>query len=180
MPQRTARQRRQIVQRHVAHGASLAATCAQCGISRATLARWLARYTADPKRPLRARSRRPQTPRRPAWSPDELMRLCELTVDHPRWGRGRLTLALAAQTEVTRSPATVGRMLALLRAQCPLCLEREGYHYRFLHTALQELRRQGLTLPARPPRATLGVERAALRREQEAILEEARDLLRQR
>ena len=180
MPQRTARQRRQIVQRHVAHGASLAATCAQCGVSRATLARWLARYTADPKRPLRARSRRPQTPRRPAWSPEELMRLCELTVAQPRWGRGRLTVALAAQMQVARSPATVGRMLAQIRAQCPLCLEKEGYHYRFLHTALQELRRLGLTLPPRPPRATLGVERDELRREQAAILAEAQALLRQR
>ena len=180
MPQMTARQRRQMIQAHLAHGASLAATGAQWGVSRATFYRWLARYRAAPQTPLRARSRRPQTPRRPAWSPDELMRLCELTVEKPRWGRGRLTLALAAQTEVPRSPATVGRMLALLRAQCPLCLEREGYHFRFLHTAFQELRRVGMTLPAWLPRAEPLLEQDALRREQEAILAEAQALLRQR
>ena len=180
MQQRTARQRRQIVQRHLAHGASLAATCAQCGVSRATLARWLARTRAAPQTPFRTRSRRPQTPRRPAWSQEELLRLCELTVAQPRWGRGRLTAALAAQADVPRSPATVGRMLAQIRRQCPICLECEGCHSRLIHTAFQELRRWGMTLPAWLPRAEPLLEQDALRREQEAIIEEAQALLRQR
>ena len=180
MPQMTARQRRQMIQRHLAQGESIRATCAQYGVSRATFYRWLARYTAHPQQPLRARSRRPQTLRRPAWSQEELLRLGELTVAHPRWGRGRLTAALAAQTDVLRSPATVGRMLATIRQQCPLCLERGGYHYRFVHATILDLRRVGLSLPPRLPLGDVVLEQDALRREQEAIIEEAQALLRQR
>ena len=40
-PQLTTRQRRQMIHWHVAHGANIPATCAQFGVSRATLYRWL-------------------------------------------------------------------------------------------------------------------------------------------
>ena len=63
MPQPTTRQRRLWIAWHFAHGENVSATCAQFGIHRSTLYRWLARYANQPQKPLRARSRRPQTTR---------------------------------------------------------------------------------------------------------------------
>ena len=71
-------------------------------------------------------------------------------------------------------------MLVTIRQQCPLCLERAGYHYRFVHEAMQELRRVGLSLPPRGLVGAPALEHDALRREQEAIIAEAQALLRQR
>ena len=63
MPQLNARQRRQMLNWYIAHGENVAATCAQFGVSRATFYRWRARYAANPRKPLRAQSRRPHTSR---------------------------------------------------------------------------------------------------------------------
>jgi hypothetical protein len=145
----TARQRRQMLRWHQAHGGDIPATCAQFGVSRATLYRWLGRDAADPQHPLRAQSRRPHTSRGPAWSPDEVLRLCDLTMQHPTWGRGRLTVALAAQTAARRAPATVGRMLAKIRARCPFCRGREGRHDPGAHALHTDFMQLGVAKPLR-------------------------------
>jgi hypothetical protein len=104
--------------------------------------------------------------------------LCALTMAHPTWGRGRLTKVLNAKAVISRSPATVGRMLAKIRTRCPLCQEREGRHARGLHALDQDLTRLGLSLPRRP--APPDPEQTALRREQAAIVREAQALTRRR
>ena len=83
MPQPTTRQRRQWIDWYFAHGEDVSATCAHWGIHRSTLSRWLTRYRAQPTKPLRARSRRPHTTRRPTWSPEDLMCVCTLLGTHP-------------------------------------------------------------------------------------------------
>jgi len=128
MRQLNARQRRQMIDWHFAHGESIPATCAQFGVSRATLYRWLARHAAAPQQPLRTQSRRPHTTRGPAWSDEEVEMLLELMMGHPTWGRGRLTAALAAQIATPPSPATVGRMLAWIRAWLQNWYGRDGRH----------------------------------------------------
>src|SRR5262249_54737586 len=138
MRQFTAQQRRHMLNWHVAHGASMPATCAQCGVSRATLYRWLARHAANPHKPLRAQSRRPHTTRGVAWAPEVVVRLCALTMAQPTWGRGRLTAALAAQTATPPLPATVGRMLAWIRTRCPMCGGRGGRHLPGGHEMVQD------------------------------------------
>ena len=178
MPQLTARKRRQMIQWHVAHGASIPATCAQFGVSRATLYRWLARYAAEPQKPLRARSRRPHTPRSSSWSRAETVMLCALLMAQPTWGRGRLTVALAAQTATVRSPATMGRRLAWIRRRCPICAGREGRHDPLVHALDQDLTHLGVPMPLRP--SPPDPEKTALRREQAAILREAHALTRRR
>ena len=176
--QLTARQRRHMVEWHRAHGASIPATCAQFGVSRATLYRWLAHHAADPQKPLRSQSRRPHTRRGSAWARAEVAKLCALMIDHPTWGRGRLTVALAAQTTTSRSPATVGRMLARIRVRCPICGGREGYHERGAHALDQDLTQGGVSMPLRP--APPDPEKTALRREKAAAVREVQRLLRRR
>jgi len=176
MAQMNARQRRQAVKWCMAHGKDIAATCARFGVSRATLYRWLAHQAAYPGEPIRAQSRRPHTTRGPAWSREEFAILCDLTMAHPTWGRGRLTAALADQTRTPCSPATVGRMLARMRAQCPICGEREGRHAPGLHTLDKDLVQAGIAKPLVPPPPD--PEKRALRREQAAIVRAARALVR--
>jgi hypothetical protein len=175
MPQLNARQRRQMLDWYVAHGENLAATCAQFGVSRATFYRWRARYAANPTKPLRAQSRRPHTRRGPAWSRAEVMKLCDLTIAHPTWGRGRLTAALTAQTAPPRSPATVGRMLAWIRARCPICRGRGGRHNVLVHALDKDLGQLGVVQPLLP--LPPDPEKKALRREQAAIVREARAII---
>ena len=176
MAQMHTRQRRQVVKWCVAHDKNIAATCARFGISRATLYRWLAHQAASPGEPLCAQSRRPHTTRGPAWSRAAFAKLCDLTMAHPPWGRGRLRAALVEQTGISRSPATVGRMLAEMRAQCPLCGERDGYHRLALHVQDKELVQAGVSLPLRP--LPPDPEKTALRREKAAIMREAQALVR--
>ena len=178
MKQLTARQRRHMVEWHWAHGASIPATCAQFGVSRATLYRWLAHHAADPQKPLRSQSRRLHIRRGPAWEREEVVKLCDLMIAHPTWGRGRLTVALAAPTTTSRSPATVGRMLARIRARCPICGGREGCHDRFAHALDRDLTHVGVSMPLRP--APPDPEKTALRRDKAAAVREAQHLLRRR
>lgn len=148
----------------------------QFGVSRATLSRWRARHTAHPNKPLRARSRRPHTTRGPAWSREEFVLLCDLTIAHPTWGRGRLTAALAAQAATPRSPATVGRMLAWIRARCPICKERDGRHRVSVHVLGKDLVQHGGARPLLPPPPD--PEKTALRRAKAAIMREAQAITR--
>jgi len=176
MPQMNTRQRRQVVQWCMAHGKDIAATGARFGVSRATLYRWLAHQAAYPGEPIRAQSRRPHTTRGPAWSREDFAMLCHLTMAHPTWGRGRLTAALAAQTGILRSPATVGRMLAWMRARCPICSARDGRHDPGVHALDETLVQAGVSKPLRPP--PRDPEKRARRRDQAAILREAQALIR--
>ena len=176
MSQMNTRQRRQVVKWCVAHDKNIAATCARFGVSRATLYRWLAHQAVYPGEPIRAQSRRPHTTRGPAWSRAEFAMLCDLTMAHPTWGRGRLTAALTAQTRTPRSPATVGRMLARMRARCPICSERDGRHHPGLHALDETLVQAGVSMPLHP--LPLDPEKRALRRAQAAILREAQALIR--
>jgi transposase len=176
MQQLNARQRRQMMKWHQSHGANVPATCAQFGVSRATLYRWLAHHAAHPGEPLRAQSRRPHTKRAPTWSREAFTRLCDLTMAHPTWGRGRLTAALAAQTASALSPATVGRMLARMRRRCPICYLREGRHDPLTHALDQDLTRLGVSMPLRP--APPDPEKTARHRETAAIVREAQALIR--
>ena len=178
MRQMNARQRRQMLHWHVAHGARIAATCAQFGVSRATLYRWLARHAAAPQKPLRAQSRRPQTTRGLTWTYEEVVMLCDLMMAQPTWGRGRLTTALASLTEIARSPATVGRMLVWIRRQCPICHGREGRHDPGAHALIQDIAHAGIRLPLRLPRPD--PEQRRLRRAKAAIMREAQAILRRR
>src|SRR5215831_11166581 len=150
MQQLNAQQRRHMLNWHVAHGASMPATCAQFGVSRATLYRWLARHAANPHKPLRAQSRQPHTRRGVAWAPEVVVRLCALTMAQPTWGRGRLTAALAAQTATPPLPATVGRMLAWIRTRCPMCGGRGGCHDPAWHALGKDFTQLGAPLPLRP------------------------------
>jgi transposase len=176
MQQLNAQQRRQMIKWHRTHGASVPATCAQFGVSRATLYRWLAHDAAYPGEPLRAQSRRPHTKRAPTWSRKAFTRLCNLAMAHPTWGRGRLTAALAAQTASALSPATVGRMLARMRRRCPICHLREGRHDPLLHALDQDLTRLGVSAPLAPPPPD--PEKTARHRETAAIVREAQALIR--
>ena len=106
------------------------------------------------------------------------MRLCDLTIAHPTWGRGRLTAALAAQTATPRSPATVGRLLAWIRARCPICKERDGRHDDLAHVVDKDLAQLGGSRPLLPPPPD--PEQRALRRAKAAIVREAQAITRQR
>ena len=164
--QPTARQRGQWIKWHVAHGQDISATCAQFGMHRSTLYRWLARHAHQPQKPLRARSRRPHTVRRPTWTPEELLLICELLAQHPTWGRGRVRMALIARTGLQRSVATVGRMLARIRPRCPVCKGRAGQHNVFASALARDLSQLGVAGPAWPqPRTATDPEFAALFRD---------------
>ncbi len=150
MVQPTPRQRRQWIQWYFANGQGVRATCMQFGIHRSTLYRWLARYTNQPQKPLRARSRRPHTRRRPTWSPEELLLICEILGQHPTWGRGQVRVALVARTGIKRSAATVGRMLARIRPRCPVCKGRTGRHDATVYLLFSDLSQMGMPGPVWP------------------------------
>ena len=173
MAQMTTRQRRQIVAWCLAHNKDVTATCAQFGVSQATLYRWLAQYAAHPDKPLRAKSRKPHHTRLPSWTPAEILAFCGLLCQHPSWGRGRLTIALRAQHGMRHSEASVGRMLKLLRHHCPVCHSKDGRHDRLMHAFSQDLAALGFppTLPGKLRRLlTPDREKAAVLREAEALL----------
>jgi len=183
MRQLNAKQRRQMMRWHFAHGESIAATCAQFGVSHATLYRWLARHAANPQKSLCGQSRRPHTTRAPAWSREEVVMLCDLTMAHPTWGRGRLTVALTAQTATPPSPATVGRMLAWIRTRCPICRGRGGRHDPGAHALVKDITHAGILMPLclpppDPEKTARRQAKAALRRDQAAIIREAQALTR--
>src|SRR5262249_32073205 len=126
MPHPSPRQRQQWIAWYFDHGHDVTATCRQFGMSRPTLYRWLARYTAPPTKPLH--SRRLPTRRHPTWSTQDLRHLCEILGQQPTLGRERLTRLLRHHAAWPWSPATVGRMLRRLQPRCPFCRGRNGRH----------------------------------------------------
>jgi hypothetical protein len=150
MPQPTPRQRQQWIAWYFAHEQDITATCRQFDISRSTLYRWLARYTAQPQKRIRARARRSQTTRRPAWSLDALQIVCGLLGQYPSWGRRRLADALFALTGTLWSEATVGRMLARMKPRCPICGEHAGRHNVLAPALARDLDQLGVPRPALP------------------------------
>jgi hypothetical protein len=148
MSQPTPRQRWQWIVWYFAHGQNVSATCARFGIHRSTLYRWLARYAAQPQKAIHAGARRSHITRRPTWSLDELRILCGLLGQYPTWGRRRLTDALFAQTGTLWSEATVGRMLARMKPQCPVCQGHNGCHDVLVNALANDLLQASVLDPA--------------------------------
>ena len=120
----TTAERLEIVRWYRQHRRHATITCAHFGISRSTLYRWIARY--DPKRPEASLAPQPIA-RTPRWTEEDLRTVAELAARHPRWGRGRLRAATAAEgTELSES--TVGRMLRVILESCPICGGTDGAH----------------------------------------------------
>ncbi len=90
---------------------------------------------------------------------------------HPRWGRGRVHEAMAAQGR-SLSSAAVGRILRILNDRCPICSGQEGVHSHSRHLLDRDLAATGVTPPTRPERPPL-TEKAAVR-SAERILKKAR------
>jgi len=172
MPQPTPRQRQQWMAWYFAHEQDITATCRQFGMSRSTLYRWLARYTAQPQKPIRARARRSQITRRPAGSLDDLRLVCGLLGQYPTWGRRRVADALFAQTGTLWSEATVGRMLARMQLRCPVCQGHAGRHDEGGYALARAQDQLGVPGPALPRTRTATApdpEVAALIREATAL-----------
>lgn len=143
--QSTMYERAAMLRWHHAHGANVTATCRQFGISRPTLYRWLKRYNPDaPYASLKARSQAPDTVRAPTWSDHDLLRVAELNMRHPAWGRRRLHRELA-KDGVQWSEATVGRLLSIVRAGCPMCGGKDGRHAEAKHALVRDLWQLGST-----------------------------------
>ena len=141
MVKHTSSERRTWIRHYLENGRNVSATCREFGISRATFYRWLTRYDRDkPSKPLRSRSRRPRTKRRPMWGEPELRILAELDSRHRSFGAGRLT-ALMNGHGIGYSRATVGRMLSRVRQSCPTCRMRGGAHHGLLHALENDLAR---------------------------------------
>ena len=143
MPQPTSQQRRRCIRWYFAHSKDVPATCAQFGISRATLYRWLAQYAAAPEKPLRAQSRRPHRTRQPTWTLGDLCLLSDLVLDHPQATRRQLQRRFAALTGVHCSETTVGRMLRVIAQRCPRCARKHHQHVWRRHFAAHLDQRQG-------------------------------------
>jgi len=187
MPQLTPQQRRRCIRWYFAHGKDVPATCAQCGISRATLYRWLAQYAAAPEKPLRPRSRRPHRTRQPSWTMGDLGLLSDLVLDDPHATRRQLHQMLAEATGVQRSEATVGRMLHAIAQRCPRCARKHHQHVWHRHYATQLAQRHGghglyarrlRSEQSRDDELKLLLERLEREFEVRVILEEAAGLLR--
>ena len=154
---------------HYNNGSNAAATCRHFGISRSTFYRWLKRYDpSQPQKPLRPKSRRPHTKRKPSWSLQHLAVLSDLSAEHPAWGRDRLRVALAAKGWQVSS-ATVGRMLSAIKKRCPVCRARGGEHNYPTHLLRRQLNQKGIELPL--VSTSVPRKREVSRREREAVAE---------
>ena len=92
------------------NGLSAAAAADAVGVSRATLYRW--RNLRRSGR-LAPQSRRPHTPRRPAWSPALVKAVHDMRADYPMWGKAKLTILLRRQGYGV-CESTTGRILKRL------------------------------------------------------------------
>jgi hypothetical protein len=113
--------------------------------------------------------------RQPSWTWIDLNAVAEVSMLHPRWGRGRVHEATAAQGSAL-SPATVGRILRVLNDRCPICSGRDGIHNRVSHLFARDLKDRALPPPRRPeqpPRPT-GLTKKEAVRSAERILKKAR------
>jgi transposase len=126
--QRSTRERIAILRWYERNGRSVTKTCERFGISRATLARWKARYDPEaPAKSLKPRSRRPDSIRVPQWTDRHLALIADLSLRFPAYGQRRLH-AVLSQDGFPFSESTVGRLLAIVRKRCPICGERGGGH----------------------------------------------------
>lgn len=82
--------------------------------SRATIYRWLRRYDPHHLETLEPRSRRPRRTRRRQWSAGQEAAVLRLRQAHPRWGKLKLAVLLAAEGLIL-SVSTVGRILTSLK-----------------------------------------------------------------
>lgn len=179
MGQPTSAIRRAWLTWHFAHGENVTQTARHFGISRATLYRWLTRYDpARPDKPLRSRSRRPHHFQGHHWTDEEFIALSHLAAYNPRWGRGRLRLALGEKIGDMRSEATIGRMLQLIARRCPACKATDHRHSVSAHLLAQDLASWGHVPPIprysrRQP--TVDPEVAAVIREAQQIRSRSRE-----
>jgi transposase len=167
----TARDRRRWISWYEANARNVAATCRRFNIARSTFYRWFGRHDPDRPESLRDRSRRPHHERQLSWTWVDLDAVAELNMLHPRWGRGRVHQVMAALGR-SLSPATVGRILRILDAGCPICSGRDGVHDRASHLLARNLAAKGvppLMRPGKPPLTEKGAVRSA-----ERILKKAR------
>ncbi len=137
--QPTAARRARVLRWHEEHPGPVAETCRRFGIDRSTFYRWRARY--DPAlgaRSLKPRSRRPHRTRQPQWTERDLARVADLALRFPFYGKRRLHHVLA-DDGAELSEATVGRLLALVRARCPICGRRGGRHLEMAHAFRHDL-----------------------------------------
>lgn len=117
-------------------GATIAALCAQYGISRKTGYKWLGRAAAG-DRVLADHSRRPQTS--PVQTPPAMeARILALRAEHPRWGGRKLHHRLRAQGALAvPAPSTI---TAILRRHGLLTPEPAPRDFiRFAHAAPNDL-----------------------------------------
>jgi len=103
-----------------ARRAGVAEAVVAFGVSRATVYRWVRRY--DPQRlvSLEDRSRRPRTVRKRTWTPAQAEAVLALRTRHPRMGKVKLAVLLAARPDAAGGPlalsaSMVGRILTSLR-----------------------------------------------------------------
>ena len=169
MEQYTSRKRRDWMTWYRNNGCNAAATCRHFTIGRSTFYRWLQRYDPSrPQKPLRPKSRRPHTKRKPSWTLEHLALLSDLAAEHPRWGRDRLRVALAARDWLVSS-ATVGRMLSAIKRRCPVCKNQGGEHQYGTHLLYRQLSQAGIEMPLASTAPTRKRQRS--RRDREAIAE---------
>ena len=168
------RQRRQWLVWHANHGRNIAATSRQFGISRSTLYRWLERYDPDkPSKPLRAHSRKPHNKRKPLWSEHHLVRVADISAEHPKWGCIRLHRAVVAQGWRV-SASTVGRMLRRINSRCPIC-NGSDRHEDLLHASRRDVNQMGISYPLKkPPSMPRG---HASKRDKDAAVSEAERII---
>lgn len=82
--------------------------------SRATVYRWMQRYTPEDLRSLRPQSRRPKTTRKRQWTAAQEQAVLRIRTAHPRYGKQRIRILLDREG-ITLSASTIGRILASLR-----------------------------------------------------------------
>lgn len=110
------------------------------GLPRSTLYRWQRRLQWAGPQGLEDRSRRPNHPRQPTWTPELVRAVLGLRKQYPRWGKAKLTPLLRG-AGWPASEATVGRILSALK--------RRG--------VLRELPRPGLPVRRHRPRRPYAV-----------------------
>jgi transposase InsO family protein len=93
---------------------SVAATCRHFGVARSTYYRWRHRLTPSHLASLESRSSRPRQPRRPSWTPDQVLAVRRLREQYPRMGKAKITVLLR-QEGISMSVSMVGRILTHLR-----------------------------------------------------------------
>ena len=113
---------------------------AAVGVSRATLYRW---GKLSRRNRLESRSRRPHSPRGPAWSADLVSAVRELRAHYPMEGKTRIAVLLRREGHAG-SESTVGHIRKRLVAQgaCPRDAKPQGPG--------ETVQRDTLTIPFRP------------------------------